>query len=183
MKLLNLKKIEDGKYLKKYELLYENKAGREKKYEMISRREISSVSDLGSGVSGVSIVATCGDQLLLLKEFRMSINKMIFNLCAGMIEKSESIEDCIKRELFEETGLQLKHIKCILPPSYSAVAISDIKTNLAFVEVEGSIQDYTSENELIHAEFYSKEEVRRLLETEEFSSRSQIAAYYFAYSN
>lgn len=184
MKLINFKKIEDGKYLKKYELLYENKAGREKKYEMISRREISSVSDLGSSVSGVSIVATCKDKLLLLKEFRMSINKMVFNLCAGMLEESESIEDCIKRELYEETGLKIKNIKRILPPSYSAVAISDIKTHIAFVEVEeGSIGDYTSENELINAAFYTKEEVRRLLETEDFSSRSQIAAYYFVYEN
>ena len=30
MKLLNLKKIRDGKYLKDYELTYENKAGKEK---------------------------------------------------------------------------------------------------------------------------------------------------------
>ena len=36
MKLLNLKKVRDGKFLKNYELTYLNKAGKEKKYEMIS---------------------------------------------------------------------------------------------------------------------------------------------------
>ena len=48
------------------------------------------------------------------------------------------------------------------------------------MEVEGEFEDHTSENEKITARFYSKEEVLELLETEEFSSRAQIAAYFFA---
>ena len=42
MKLLELKKVRDGKYLKNYELTYLNKAGREKKYEIVSRKELHS---------------------------------------------------------------------------------------------------------------------------------------------
>ena len=38
MKLLKLEKVKDGKYLKNYELTYLNKAGREKTYEIVSRR-------------------------------------------------------------------------------------------------------------------------------------------------
>ncbi|MBD5543014.1 MAG: NUDIX hydrolase [Lachnospiraceae bacterium] len=183
MKLLELKKVKDGKYLKNYELTYLNKAGREKKYEIVSRKELHSKEDLGKGVSGVSIVATRGNELLLLQEFRMGINQTIFNLCAGMMEEDETIEKCIRRELYEETGLSVKEIKTILPPSYSAVGISDIKTYIAYVEVEGDFSDHTSENEEIAAKFYSKEEIRELLKTHEFSSRSQMAAYYFSISN
>ncbi len=97
-----------------------------------------------------------------------------------MIEEGESIEECIQRELYEETGLQVKRILQILKPSFAAVAFSDVKTQIAFVEVEGAFEDHTSENEMIEAKFYTKEEVRELLETEEFSSRAQIAAYFFA---
>lgn len=50
------------------------------------------------------------------------------------------------------------------------------------MDVEGSFEDHTSENEQITAGFYNKEEVRELLETEEFSSRAQIAAYFFMVS-
>lgn len=183
MDLLDLKKVKDGKYLKNYELTYLNKVGREKKYEIVSRKELKSKEDLGKGVSGVSIVVTKNDKLLLLREFRMGINKTIFNLCAGMMEGEETIEECISRELYEETGLSVKEIKHILPPSYSAVGISDIKTYIAFVEAEGEFSDHTSDNEEITAEFYSKEEIRELLKTHEFSSRSQLAAYYFSISN
>ena len=97
-----------------------------------------------------------------------------------MINEGESIEECIQRELYEETGLSVKKIHSILPPSFAAVAFSDVKTQIAFVEAEGAFEDHTSENEQITADFYTKEEVKELLETEEFSSRAQLAAYFFA---
>ena len=137
MKFIKLEKVKDGKYLKNYEITYLNKAGKEKKYEMVSRKELADITDIGKRASGVSIVAFHEDKLLLLREFRMSVNKTIFNLCAGMIEEGESIEECISRELYEETGLSISNIRAILPPSYSAVGISDMKTYIAIVDVEG----------------------------------------------
>ncbi len=180
MELLKFEKVRDGKYLKNYELTYRNKAGREKKYEMVSRRELSGIEDVGGKPSGVSIVATFDDRMLLLHEFRMGVNRTVYNLCAGMLEPGESIEECVSRELYEETGLKVKKIKKILPPSFAAVAISDTTTYIAFVEAEGDFEDHTSENEQIEARFYTKEEIRQLLETEVFSSRAQLAAYFFA---
>lgn len=183
MELLRLQKVKDGKYLKNYELTYLNKKGREKVYEIVSRHEIPDVASIGKRMSGVSIVAYCGGKMLLLQEFRMGVNHNVYNLCAGMIEEGESVEECIQRELYEETGLHVKKILQILRPSFAAVAFSDVKTQIAFVEVEGEFEDHTSENEMIKARFYTREEVRELLETEEFSSRAQIAAYFFAVGN
>ena len=141
--------------------------------------ELNDVADIGKAPSGISIVAFHDEKLLLLREFRMSVNRTIFNLCAGMIEDGETIEECIRRELYEETGLTIKQIRTILPPSYAAVGISDTKTYIAIVDAEGEFSDHTSDNEMIQAQFYTKEEVAKLLETEEFSSRSQIIAYFF----
>lgn len=182
MQFVRFEKVKDGKYLKNYEITYENKSGKEKKYEIVSRRELKGIEDVGAASSGVSIVATCGGKLLLLHEFRMGINRTIYNLCAGMLEENETIEECIRRELFEETGLTVKSIHKILPPSYAAVAISDTTTHIAFVEAEGEFGGQTSDNEEIEARFYTKEEVKQLLETEPFSSRAQMAAYFFAYN-
>ena len=114
MKLLQLKKVKDGKYLKNYELTYLNKKGNEKIYEIVSRHEIPDKDALGNTVSGVSIVAYYEDKMLLLREFRMGVNHYVYNLCAGMIEDGESVEECIQRELYEETGLQVKKILQIL---------------------------------------------------------------------
>lgn len=179
LELIKFEKVRDGKYLRNYELTYLNKQGREKKYEIVSMNELGGPEDLGAKPSGVSIVATCDQRLLLLQEFRMGVNRTIYNLCAGMLEPGETIEECIARELYEETGLIVRRIRKILPPSYAAVAISDTSTYIAFVEAEGEFEDHTSENEQIQAAFYTREQVKRLLETEQFSSRAQMAAYFF----
>ncbi|MCI9188602.1 MAG: NUDIX hydrolase [Lachnospiraceae bacterium] len=180
MELLKLEKVRDGKYLKNYEITYRNKVGKEKKYEIVSRQNLADAAEIGGKPSGVSIVATCQDKLLLLHEFRMGVNRYVYNLCAGMLEPDESIEKCIVRELYEETGLHVKEIKKILPPSFAAVAFSDTTTYIAFAEVEGNFEDHTSDNEQIEAKFYSREEVKKLIDTEPFSSRAQIAAYFFS---
>ncbi|MGN0308133.1 MAG: NUDIX hydrolase [Lachnospiraceae bacterium] len=179
MKLLRMEKVRNGKYLKNYELTYLNKAGREKTFELVSRKDLSSPSELGERPSGISIIAYQEDKLLLLREFRMSINKSIFNLCAGMLEEGETVEECIRRELYEETGLEVKRIISLLPPSYSAVGFSDTTTYIAFVETMGKLSDHSSENELIQPFFFSREELKDIMEREEFSSRSQLAAWFF----
>ena len=45
MKLLKFEKVKDGKYLKNYELTYLNKAGKEKTYEIVSRKNLDSEKD------------------------------------------------------------------------------------------------------------------------------------------
>ena len=62
----------------------ENKNGKSKKYEIVSRSEITSVDELGEKINGVSIVVFYENKLLLLKEFRMAVNRYIYNLCAGI---------------------------------------------------------------------------------------------------
>lgn len=181
MELIRMEKVRDGRFLKNYVLTYKNKAGKEKNYEIVSRNDMQSEQELGLKSNGISIAVTMGDKLLLLREFRMGVNREIFNLVAGMLEEGETIEQCIERELFEETGLKVKEIKKILPPSFAAVGISDTMTNIAFVEAEGEFSDHnTSDNEQILPAFYSKEEIKKLLQTEKFSSRCQIIAYYFS---
>ena len=181
MQLVDFKKVKDGKYLKNYELEYKNKSGDLKKYEIVSRSEINSSKELGTKLSGVSIVALFEGKMLLLKEFRMAVNRKIYNLCAGMMEPGETVEEVIERELHEETGLLVDEIIDILPPSYAAVGFSDISTQIAIVKVKGTLTDeFLSPNEEIVAGFYTKEEVRKLLLTEKFSSRAQGMAYFFS---
>lgn len=180
MKLIHMEKIKDGKYLKNYQLTYLNKAGREKKYEIVSYSDLKGPEELGKNVNGLSIVAFYEDKLLLLREFRMGVNRYIYNLCAGMLEPGETIEECMNRELYEETGLQVSRVIDILQPGFAAVAVSDIKTRVAFVEAEGEFADHSSSNEEIKAAFYSREEVKELLKKEEFSTRAQIIAYFFS---
>lgn len=63
MKLIQMAKVREGRYLKNYELTYENKAGKEKVYEIVSFRNLNKAEELGERVTGLSIVAICGGKM------------------------------------------------------------------------------------------------------------------------
>ena len=49
MKLIQMAKVREGRYLKNYELTYENKAGKEKVYEIVSFRNLNKAENWGKG--------------------------------------------------------------------------------------------------------------------------------------
>ncbi len=179
MKVKNLTMTREGKYLNSYVLDYESDDGHKKSYEFVSHRKLNGPEDIGNHVSGVSMCVIKDGRLLLLKEFRMAVNRFIYGMCAGMWDEGEELAECMKRELYEETGLKLKRVLHVLPPSFAAVSMSDIKNQIAIVEAEGEIADHATYNENISAAFYDKDEVRHLIDTAEFSSRAQVLAYFY----
>ncbi|HEK4853631.1 TPA: NUDIX hydrolase [Clostridioides difficile] len=62
----------------------------------------------------VGIVAITDDnKVVLVEQFRKPIEKPIFEIPAGKLEKNESPKECAERELKEETGYSAKNIKLI----------------------------------------------------------------------
>lgn len=181
MKLNEIKLVNKGKKLKRYDLCYTNKIGKEKIYEIVSRNYIKNIKDLGSNIVGVIIVAFSEDkeQMLLLKEFRPAVNKYVVNFVSGLIDENEEIEDTIIRELFEETGITKDRIKIdrILKSSYSSIGMTDEKISLAYVTIkmDGLVltNENTSSNEVLNPFFVDKTIAKEMLENFEFTSRTQ----------
>jgi ADP-ribose pyrophosphatase len=51
------------------------------------------------------------DTIIMEKQFRFAVNKKILELPAGSIDKGESRENAVRRELAEETGYYPKKVK------------------------------------------------------------------------
>lgn len=62
----------------------------------------------GSEIDGVGIVAILqkgsGPELLLQKQFRPPVNKVVIEIPAGLVDKGETAGETAVRELREETG-------------------------------------------------------------------------------
>ncbi len=56
----------------------------------------------------VAIVPIVGSEVILIKQFRPSLNKWILEVPAGRVEVGEVLEDTARRELIEEVGYNAK---------------------------------------------------------------------------
>lgn len=177
MKFCSIKKILPGKFITRYNLEYETDSGKHKTYEMISRNpDITSFENLHDGkVDAVVMIMhdEAGEQILLSREFRMAPGEWVYNFPAGLIDKGEDAASAAERELREETGLKLTHIKDIWLESYSAVGFSNEKNIVITGTAEGEIKPSDSELEEIEAFWYTKAEIRALLKVARFAARTQ----------
>lgn len=176
-----IKKKEEGKYITRYDLTYETVDKKEKIYEMISRKkDLNTFEELhGDKPDAVVIITTNenGDKILINKEFRLAVGGWVYNFPAGLIDPGEEPQESAKRELWEETGLELYEIDDIIGPSYSAVGFSN-EINVCVVgKARGEFHESTSTVEEIAPGWYTKDEIKELLKTERFAARTQAFCY------
>ena len=184
MEFLNISKKDQGRFITRYDIDYKTSLGNIKTYEMISRdKEINSLEDLQKlkADAVILIVHTPDRQKILLnREFRMAVGREVYNFPAGLIDPGETLEVAAKRELWEETGLDLIKIDSVWPISYSAVGVTNETSMVVIGIAEGEFKPSTSDEEEIEACWVSKDEMIKLLETELFASRTQAYCYMWA---
>jgi 8-oxo-dGTP diphosphatase len=66
---------------------------------------------VGLGVGG--LIVRDGRVLMLLRSEKCRNNRHMWTIPGGMVEPMESLEDAIRREVLEETGLKLSTVKFI----------------------------------------------------------------------
>ena len=88
-------------------------------------------------------------------------------------------EETAKRELKEETGLDLVKIIDIMPPTYSAVGVSNEKTVCVVCEADGVIGGNPEEDEDIEAFWVDKNSAKKLLYDSDIllAARTQMLLY------
>lgn len=190
MVLKKVIKKSEGNYLSFYNLVYENKQGGEKVYEMISHNDLSmnNIDVLSSSVPRAVVIIPLSvdkQKVCLNKEYRLAVNALTYNTVAGLIEHGESVEDATRRELKEETGLDLVEIIDILPPCYSAVGISNERTICIFCTASGELNGVNAGvDEEIEPIWVDKQEYSRLLsEGVNMAARTQMFGYMWLHSN
>lgn len=76
----------------------------------------------------VAIVPVLSDgRMVLVRQYRYAAGKNQLEIPAGTLEPGETVEDCVKRELREETRYEAEKIKrllsCFMAPGYSSEVI------------------------------------------------------------
>ena len=178
MKLKKLDKIYQGKYLTYYIASFENEDGGIKEYEFISRDKNLTMETFGKNrPAGVGMVSfnVGKTKVLLQKEFRLATNHWVYNFPAGLIDEGETAVEAATRELKEETGLNLVKVEAVLSPSYASQGTSDELMQIVVCLCNGEIKESCFVDEEIEAKWYTKEEIKKLLDEGAYMSvRTQM---------
>lgn len=179
--LENVKLVSDG-WLKKYILTYRQPDGTRYEYEAVSRKGLKEYeASLEANAEGavpkadaVCIVPVLpDDSLLLIREFRYAVNAWVIAFPAGLIEPGETLEDCINRELGEETGYRVRtdlegSALIPLPQSgHSSVGMTEenVRVVIAYVEPDG--EPHPADSELIQMFSLAREDAGTFLDANE----------------
>jgi len=109
---------------------------------------IKSTREIVEHPGAVAAVAITDDnEVLLVRQYRKAVDRELLEIPAGKIEKGETKEDCMKRELMEETGYYPNSLK-LLTSFYTSPGFSSeiihlfLATNLIRSKKNADIDEY-----------------------------------------
>lgn len=184
-KITNAKELVGTKYLSLYQLDVVNKAGQDKVWMVASRKSMNEINDIymnnkEQDIDAVVIVPIHKEtgKLVLVNQFRVPINGYILELPAGLIDNKEDFEVAVKRELKEETGLDLVKIDKDLTRNkvYMSPGMTDESIALVYCLCSGELStEHLEVDEEIEPLMVSKEEAKEILKSE--ALRIDVKAY------
>lgn len=172
-------------FLNLYDLEFQNKTGKINHWMVASRKSTYDMKQIymknaKQKIDAVIIVAIHEEtgKLVLINQFRVPVNGYIYELPAGLIDNNEDIESAVRRELKEETGLDLIRIdeKLTKKQVYMSPGMTDESVALVYCLCTGNLSsEYMEDDEEIEPMLISKDDAQRIVESE--SHRIDIKAY------
>jgi len=139
MKIHNRDKLTNEKWLNRFAADYEHN-GHTGRWVYASRKPNGVPDGRPDAVLIVPILHAEGQppRLVLVKELRVPVGGYDYGLPAGLLEPGESIEDTVRREMLEETAMEVVRIRKISPPLLSSAGMTDERAALAYVDVRAT---------------------------------------------
>ncbi|MGP1410895.1 MAG: NUDIX domain-containing protein [Peptoanaerobacter stomatis] len=169
-----IKELATTKFLNMYDVDYVNKIGNSKKWTSVSRVSLKEYENrllTHNTTTDAVLIAPYHiekGKLVLVKQYRVPLNHYIYEIPAGLVDNNEDIENCVKRELLEETGLELVEIKKVFKNIYLSPGITDECASLVFCTCKGDISyDHLQEDEDLTIHMYSQDEIDNIIKNEE----------------
>lgn len=176
-KVKNIKTLAATKYLSLYSADYINKKGDLRNWTIASRKKLETVENkfFNNGEDNIDAVIIFAEhvdekKLVLIRQFRVPINNYVIELPAGLIDGNEKIEEAARRELKEETGLDLIDIdrEATKEKVYISAGMTDESVALVKCTCNGTVsKENLEDDEDIEVIMVTKEEAKKLLNSNE----------------
>ena len=112
----------------------------------------------------IAVVPVTDDgKIVLVRQYRYPVGKNMLEVPAGKLDKGEQPDQCVLRELEEETGYVAKNIRK-LSSIYTTPGFTDEVIHLYIAEELTLAKQCPDEDEFLDVEIYTKEEIRAMIE-------------------
>lgn len=128
--------------------------------------------------NAVAVVAIHEDKILLVKQYRISVDKVIYEVPAGMIEHDENPKDAALRELEEETGYRAKNIE-YLTEFYSTPGFCTEKLSIFYAKDLEFVGQNLDEGENLEVVEIPIDEAMGMIESGEIMDAKTISSILF----
>lgn len=169
-------KLTDNRFLNMYHLDAENRVGGKVNYYVASRAkeienlQLSTRKNVPDGVTIYSLYGEKKDKVVLIRQYRYSIDDFIYEFPAGLIDEGENYQTACIREMKEETGLTFHPMKVdemYERPFYTTIGMTDESNVLVYGYADGvTSREHLEDNETIDVVLADRKEVRRILKEE-----------------
>ncbi len=142
MRILKVEKLTDEQWINLFAASFEHK-GHHGRWVFASRKAAPHDGDLrGDAVIIVPILRMPGEppRLVLEREFRVPVGDYVIGFPAGLLEPGETVEETVRREMLEETGMEVVKFKRVTQPLLSSSGMTDESAAMAFVDVRTTEQ-------------------------------------------
>jgi ADP-ribose pyrophosphatase len=186
MEITKVEPLAQGKWLNLFQVDFRLEGGSERSWSLATRNpQPKCVSGNFAHPDVVIIVPfhTTRGRLVLIREFRAALAGDHYGFPAGLVDEGESVDDAVRRELREETGLELTRVIKTSPPIYSSAGMTDESSALVYVECDGEPENAAPhDGEIIEVVFVLPEEAGRLCADPalKFDAKAWIIASQFA---
>ena len=175
-KISDVRRLTDNPHLNLYHLKGTNRVGKPLNYYIASRvkslerLKLKTKRNDPDGIIVYSLYGEKRDRVVLVRQYRYSIDGYIYEFPAGLVEEGEDYREAGIRELKEETGLSLKLIDAdpmFEKPGFMSVGMTDESCATIYGYADGTPskkgQEDSEEIEIVLAD---REEVKRILKEE-----------------
>ena len=166
MIIIDYKKLTNLKWLNMFNVLYIDKNGDNKIWQVASRaKEPKCVTGSFAKPDAVIIVPfhNSKEKMVITKEYRVPLADYEYGFPAGLIDEGETIQEAARRELNEETGLELTRFIKVGPQIFSSAGMTDESISMVYVECDGEpLKDGNEGTEDIEVIFISQKEAVQL---------------------
>ena len=127
----------------------------------------------------VCIIPIIDDQVIVIEQYRHTLDKWMLEFPAGGIDDSESSEAAAKRELEEETGYISKEL-IYMGEYYMNQGISSAKCELFFAKCTEKRENHLEKTEFVRTKLIPISQFHGLIYNNQFKLLIGIAGWYKA---